>query len=70
MCSSMFLMGKLAIVAERHRKLARHNVPGKMSNNNLASWKDAGSGLVFERFHRPFRDGFNCLAFSGDVVPG
>ena len=30
--SSMFLMGKPVMVAERHRKLARHNVPGVMSN--------------------------------------
>ena len=31
--SSMFLMRKPAMVAERHRKLARHNVPGKVSHN-------------------------------------
>jgi hypothetical protein len=33
--SSTFVMGKSAVVAERHRKLARHNVPGKAFDNTL-----------------------------------
>jgi hypothetical protein len=35
--SSTYLMGKTIIVAKRHRKLARHDVPGKEFPKNKAS---------------------------------
>jgi hypothetical protein len=41
--SSTFLVGKSTIVAERHRKLARHNVPGKASDTTMRPERTLGT---------------------------
>jgi hypothetical protein len=67
--SSTFVMGKNKSVAERHRRLARHNVPGKTLEKGCVlagRWND----LFFKAFPSSLRDEFRLVSATGDAVSG
>jgi hypothetical protein len=68
LASSMLLMGKKMVVAERHWKLARHAVSGILRQIAFVpEGRWTFNAPLWSHFRRPFRTEFNSIAVPGTL---